>query len=128
MVSNALNSRSLLPRPPAVCIAPPKPPIRPLELWIKVHDQPVWVGSYVGLELWGDHPRRKKGEKYTVVWDPGTGYITPYPDSENRILGGGLWNAPWDPGKTVVKVQATWVDGTTAFAFTDVLVIPIPED
>lgn len=123
MVTNVLSRRHFIPRSPATCIAPPKPPIRPLELWIFVHDQPVEVGSYVGLDLWGDHPARKEGETYSAVWDPGSGEINPYPDSKNRILGNGVWNAPMTPGHTVLKVTATWVDGTMAVAWIDVTVV-----
>lgn len=123
MISNALNTGVMLPRPPAVCIAPPKPPIRPLDLWIDVYPNPCSTGEGTTLEWWGDHPARPTGEPVSSVWDPGLGTITETPPTNNRQQGLGAWLAPDYPCKTTIKCTSTWVDGTVAFTYIDVEVL-----
>lgn len=124
MVSNALSSRRGKVRPPVVCHAPPKPPIRPLELTIDVYPNPCTVNEYCSLEIWADHPSRPKGEPYIADWDPGEGRIDPPPPTYNRELGMGTWIAPSYPCTTYVKATCTWVDGTKVFATVSVKVLP----
>lgn len=126
MVSNALTSRHQIPKTPVVCLAPPKPTCGPVELEIFLYDNPCDAGAYTGLRLWGNHPSRPRLEVFAAEWDPGTGFINPYPDPWNRKYGHGVWHAPFEPGDTEIKCKVTWPDGTVAFTELHVTVAPLP--
>lgn len=117
MVSNSLTARKGLPRSPVVCRAPPKPPIRPLELSLVPVPDTITIYDLVNLHFWGDHPTRPIGEDITCDFDPGPGYLDPPPATKNRTPSAGTWFPPSAPCQARIAVTALWCDGTKAFAF-----------
>lgn len=115
MVSNALNKRLRLSRPPVVCVSKPGVPRDPLVFDVWVGKDHLTTYESTPLYVFGDHPFYQRATHYDIEWDPGAGYIDPPPESYDEMQGSGTWGAPSYPCVTQIKAMATWPNGTKVF-------------
>ncbi len=123
MVSSKLSSKTAANKKPVVCLAPPVPPIGPLELTLVPHDDEIYVDESIGVTLWANHPSRPAAEPYQVQWTMNYGSWDDPPNSLNRIALVGTWRAPSFPCTAAIKVTATWPDAATLFTYCTITVI-----
>lgn len=123
MVTNALNARHRVPRPPLVCHSAPYPPPDPLVLFLECDPWIVQVNGLVHVKWYGDNPAVGEGVDVRADWDIGTGLFFSPPATLNQRWGTGKWYAPEYPGLTQLKVKCTWPDDTVAFAYAKISVV-----